>query len=230
MRPTIALAAVAIALAVTGCAPTAPEVTPEPSSTAPPAPTTEPTVTPSPTPSATPSATPSSSPSPSASHDDDDDARYCGDEYVLSVITGGPVGWEGTPEEQLAMAQPRGVFEPADAVDDLDVVCVATYRMPTDGGSDIVAVVSQAIVERDDDVFHQLEEWATANGYESRSGGTGYGEREAPPNPDGSSTMKIFWAPLDGDDPVIGNAAEIVQLTGADPDAVLVIHSDFTQG
>ncbi|MFA4842083.1 MAG: hypothetical protein WC580_10300, partial [Agrococcus sp.] len=148
MRPTIALAAGAIALAaVTGCGPTAPETTPEPSSTAPTVPTTEPTATPSPT--------PSSSPSPSAS-DDDDDARYCGDEYVLSVITGGPVGWEGTPEEQLAMVQPRGVFEPADAIDDLDVVCIATYRMPTDGGPGEV-VVSEAVLERDDDVFQELE-------------------------------------------------------------------------
>ncbi|MGC5077868.1 hypothetical protein [Agrococcus sp. DT81.2] len=225
MRSTTALAAGAIVLAaITGCAPSAPQVTPEPSSPVPTEQTSEATTPPAPTPFG---PTPSASPSPSASGDDD--ARYCGDEYVLSVISGGPVGWEGTPEEQLQSAQPEGVFQPADAIDGLDVVCVVTYRIPTDG-SPGVAVVSEAVLERDDDVFEELEAWATANGYESRTGQTGFVEREAPLNADGTSTMKIFWAPLDGDDPMIGNAADILRLSGADPDAVLVWHADFTQG
>ncbi len=226
MRSTTALAAGAIVLAtITGCASSAPQRSPEPSSTAPTEQTAEPTTTPTPTTSASTAA----SPSPSASHHHDDAARYCGDEYVMSVISGGPVGWEGTPEEQLEAAQPEGVFEPADAIDGLDVVCVVTYRIPTDG-SPGVAVVSEAVLERDDDVFDELEAWATANGYESRTGQTGFVEREAPLDADGTSTMKIFWAPLDGDDPMIGNAADILRLSGADPDAVLVWHADFTQG
>ena len=104
-----------------------------------------------------------------------------------------------------------------------------TYRIPTDGSPGI-AVVSEAVLARSDVVFQELEAWATANGYTSRTGQTGFVEREAPLNPDGTSTMKIFWAPLDGTDPTIGNAADIVRLSGAEPDAVLVWHADFTQG
>ena len=104
-----------------------------------------------------------------------------------------------------------------------------TYRSPIDGG-DGVAVISEAVIARDDDVFPQLEAWAGANGYAARTGETGFVEREAALTADGTSTMKIFWAPLDGNDPTIGNAADIVRLSGADPDAVLVWHADFTQG
>lgn len=232
MRPTIALASGAIALVViTGCAANAPDASEPPSpaptsATATAEPTSEPTDEPSSAPTATPSRSPSASPSPSAS--DDDDARYCGDDYVRAMLARGLVTWPGTIDEQLEMAEPQGMFEPAEALDDLDVVCVATYRMPTDGTPGVV-VISEAVVEQGDDVFEELEMWAEEAGYESRSGETGFVEREAPLNPDGTSTMKVFWAPLDGVNPTIGNAAEIIELTGAEPDAVLVVHSDFTQ-
>lgn len=107
------------------------------------------------------------------------------------------------------MAEPQGVFEPAGALEGLDVVCVATYRTPTDGAPG-VAVVSEAVLERDDGAFTALEAWASANGYEPPSGATGFVERQAPPNADGTSTMKIFWAPLHSDSPTIGNAADIL--------------------
>lgn len=231
MRPTIALASGAIALVViTGCAADAPDASTEPPSPVPTSatPTTEPTREPTSSPTSTPSSSPTASPSPSASDDDDDDARYCGDDYVRAHLARGLVSWPGTVDEQLEAAEPNGVFQPASVLDDLDVVCVATYRIPTDG-SPGVAVVSEAVVEQDDDVFEELEAWAAENGYRSRSGETGFVEREAPLNPDGTSTMKIWWAPLDGANPTIGNAAEIVELSGAEPDAILVWHSDFTQ-
>lgn len=227
MRPTIALAAGAIALAaLAGCATNAPEASTAPPSAEPSS--DEPTPTPTDEPSSSPTSTPSSSPSPSASDDHDDEARYCGDDYVRAILERALVAWPGTIDEQLEEAEPNGVFQPAGALDDLDVVCVATYRIPTDG-SPGVAVVSEAVVEQDDDVFEELEMWAEESGYRSRSGETGFVEREAPLNADGTSTMKIWWAPLDGANPTIGNAAEIVELSGAEPDAILVVHSDFTQ-
>lgn len=220
MRTTLALAGIAL-VALVGCAPVAPASTPDPTAT---------TATPTPQPSSdvptSPAPTAPASPSPSAHASD---ARYCGDEYVLLMIGSGPVGWEGTEEEQLAQAQPEASFEPAEALAGLDVECVVTYRIPTDG-SPGVAVVSEAVVARDDVVFQELEAWAAANDYTSRTGQTGFVEREAPLNADGTSTRKIFWAPLDGTDPTIGNAADIVRLSAAQPDAVLVWHADFTQG
>lgn len=222
MRPTLALATAGIALvALVGCVPSAPAATPEPVPT-----TTTPTPQPSSDPPSPPATTPPASPSPSP---DASDARSCGDEYVLMATGSGPVGWEGTDEERLAQAQPEATFTPAEALAGLDVECVVTYRIPTDGSPGI-AVVSEAVLARSDVVFQELEAWATANGYTSRTGQTGFVEREAPLNPDGTSTMKIFWAPLDGTDPTIGNAADIVRLSGAEPDAVLVWHADFTQG
>ena len=147
---------------------------------------------------------------------------------MRAILERSLVAWPGTIDEQLEEAEPNGVFQPAGALDDLDVVCVATYRIPTDG-SPGVAVVSEAVVEQDDDVFEELEMWAEESGYRSRSGETGFVEREAPLNADGTSTMKIWWAPLDGANPTIGNADEIVELSGSEPDAILVVHSDFTQ-
>lgn len=232
MRPVLALTSAGIALvALVGCGPAAPVASPSPTPTATDQPTTTPSATTTPTPTTQPSSDPPSPPatatpppaSPGASG-----ARSCGDEYVLTMISGAPTSWEGTAEEQLAQAQPERSFAPAEALASLDVECVVTYRTPIDG-SPGVAVVSQAVVARSDVVFQELEGWANASGYTSRSGQTGFVEREAPLRADGTSTMKIFWAPLDGENPTIGNAAEIVRLSGAQPDAVLVWHADFTQ-
>lgn len=207
--------------ALTGCMPGAPPASPQPTQAS------GPTRTPTPAPRATPTA--SASPSASApAGDDHAGARYCGDEYVLSLVRSGIVGWEGGRLEVLEMAQPQPTFEPNDLLLGLGVVCVVTFRVPTDDPPD-VAIVSVAMLERDDDVFAALDTWASEHYYELRTRETGFTEREAPPNADGTSTRKIFWAPIDGDDPVIDNAADIVRLTGAAPDAVLLVHADFTQ-
>lgn len=230
MRPIDPRAVAAVGLAVlTGCTSSAPSpsaATPAPTS----APASTPTSTPEPPPSRAPTATaaPSAPPPPTASADAVA-ARFCGDAYVLEQLSRSPVGWEGSFEERLAQAQPRGVFEPGGAIDGLDAVCVVTYRMRAAGGHGTV-VVSEAVLERDDEVFASLDAWSSAHLYELRTRETGFVEREAPPDADGSPTMVLVWAPLDGDDPVVGNAAELQLLTGAPPDAVLVIHSDFTRG
>lgn len=212
--PLVGAAACALALLLPGCGQPA---TPMPVVS--PAPSSPPTASPAPAPPAAPPA-----PGPTAV----DGAPYCGDAFVLSLVSG-DVGWQGTPEQRLAMAQPRPTFEPADALAGLDVVCVATYRMPVDDEPG-VAVIAQALLERDDDAFDALADWASEHYYESRTrSGSSFVEREAPPDPDGGSTRTIFWAPLDGDNPAIQDAAEIARLTGAAPDAILVRHADVTR-
>lgn len=236
-RPLLAAVGCALALLLAGCTqPATLEPTSDPSPSASPAaspsaPAATPTVVDPPAPAPSPTASPASGPSvspppatPAAA------APYCGDEYVLSVLRT-IVGWEGDREQQLAMARPQPTFEPADVLAGLDVICVATFRVPIeDEDEPAVAVVSEALLERDDDAFDVLADWASEHYYESRfrQGGS-FIERDAPPEADGSLTRKIFWAPLDGDEPTIANAAEIVRLTGAPPDAILVWHADFTR-
>lgn len=204
-------------LAIAGCAsPPGEPATPS---------ATEPVPTTSATASAAP--TPSESTEPTASQEPGS-APYCGDAFVLERAH--LVWWEGDETAQLASADVQPEFEPADAIAGLDVVCVASYSTPVDGTPGGVGRVSEAVLERDDEAFAQLESWAAANGYSPLDAQPGFVEHHAPANADGTTTRKIFWAPIDGDEPVIGDAADILRHTGAEPDAIFVWHVDFTQG
>jgi hypothetical protein len=173
-----------------------------------------------PTPSAIATASPSPAPTASA-----DALPYCGDAFIVdrSKI----VWWMGTQEEQLAQAAPEPGFIAAEALAGLDVVCAITYRSPTDGESGVVQV-SEAFVATDGGALGQLEAWAASNGYVAQSEESGFQELHQPPNADGTTTRKIFFAPLDGEHPPIGDAERLIALTGAPPDAIYVWHADFT--
>lgn len=134
----------------------------------------------------------------------------------------------GSQEEQLEQAAPEPGFAAAEALAGLDVVCAITYRSPTDGDSGVVVRTSEAFVAGDGGALEQLEAWAAANGYVAQSEEPGFQELHQPPNADGSTTRKIFFAPLDGERPPIGDAERLIALTGAPPDAIYVWHANFT--
>ncbi|SFR99750.1 hypothetical protein SAMN04487783_0383 [Agrococcus baldri] len=215
VRRTLAgfLLALAVA-ALAGCAAPQPAATTAPGTPAPAAPSAEPT------PSATPTASPSPTSTASAAA-----LPYCGDEFIVDRSS--IVWWMGTQEEQLAQAAPEPGFVAAEALAGLDVVCAITYRSPTDGEPGVMQT-SEAFVASDGGALEQLEAWAAANGYVAQSEGDGFQELHQPPNADGTTTRKIFFAPLDGEHPPIGDAERLVALTGAPPDAIYVWHADFT--
>lgn len=248
--PRVASAAVLVAvlLALAACAepggappsPSAgpiasPSATPSPSASASPNPASS--ASPNPASGPVPTASPSTTVSPSAptrSTQPDASAaptpaaataaRYCGDAFVLDRPH--LVWWEGDEAAQLVAAAVRPAFEPADAIAGLEVQCVATFSSPVDGDPGGVVRISEAFVERDDAAFATLEAWAAANGYQ-RASDDRFTQWERPETGDGTS-VSIFWAPLDGTEPMMGNAAEIVRQTGVDPDAISVWHGVYT--
>lgn len=157
-------------------------------------------------------------------------APYCGDESVLVSLRDSPTGWVGDDAEMLERAWAVGGFEPASALEGLAVHCTSNHQTPTDGDPGVVTV-NFAVLLPGADVLEHLEQWSTANGYEPAPGTESqrFMERYAPPTPDGTTTTKIFWAPLDGDEPTIGQADEIRAATSAPEGAILVWFSDFTQ-
>lgn len=231
MRCRLGLVALTAVALLTGCG--APSGAPQAPDTAPATPSPTASETPAATPTPDPSASPIATPDPTATGPatpGTEAAPYCGDAYVLSTFSTAPVAWVGTEAEILEQAQAQGGFEAEGAIAGLDAHCTAVYRVPTDGGPG-VATVSTALLPRNDAALAQLEQWAAANGYLPAPGTESmqFMERYAPANPDGTTTRKIFWAPLDGAEPMIGNAADIVALTGAPADAIAVWHSDFTR-
>lgn len=230
MARIASVSAIVIVLALAGCAEPA-EAPPTPSATSQP-----PSQLPSPSPSAAPSATPNAEPAPASASPPAGSAqpgasatatpaaaRYCGDAFVLDRPH--LVWWEGDEAAQLAAADVQPVFEPPDALAGLEVQCVATFTSPVDGEPGAVIRISEAFVEHDDSVYAALEAWATANGYQPTSD-----DRYTPwerPTDDGTG-VSIFWAPIDGSTPMIGNGAEIVRQTGVDPDAIAVSHGVYS--
>ncbi len=196
---------------------------PEPSRSAestPPAPSATAASAPDPGPDPLPPAPPS----PTATADA---VPYCGDEFVLD--RNHLMWWPGDAAAQLAAADVRDAFEPADAIAGLDVVCAASYSSPVDGAGGGIVRVSEALLERAPRSFAALRRWARTNGY-TTTAEQPFVERSRPEAADGTTTMKIFWAPLDGDDPTIGGADDIARQTGAASDAIYVWHADFTGG
>lgn len=214
------LASVAVALAGCAASPGADVASPTPTSAAaqPPSPSAAPAAEPHPTvePHPTADAEPTHPAAP----------PYCGDDYVLAATSTGPTSWMGTEEEVLAALQPAGRFEPAGAIEGLDVVCVATYRIPVDGAEGI-GFVSEAVLDAEGTLEH-LEAWAPANGYLPLPGTSGFVERHAPANPDGTTTMKLKWAPL-AEESMSAVAEHVAATTEAAPDAIHLWHVDFTQ-
>ncbi|QCR19841.1 hypothetical protein [Agrococcus sp. SGAir0287] len=216
-RHGIAIGLAALAAMLAGCAtaqdPGAQETSASPSAAASASPT--PTPTPTPSPSQEPAAEPA----------------QCSDAYVVRQTSqNGFANFQGSEQEVLAQAQPRGGFVHPDALASLDVLCAVTYLAPTSGGPGIVEI-SVAFVAPGPEAEAQLAAWASANGYEPYDMSTPYAERSQPAEANGDTTRKILFSPLSrfgGPDAL--SAEEWSQLVGVPVtlDTLMVSHSDFT--
>ncbi len=217
-RSSLAVSVVlATAVALVGCSAQEPQPSEEPAASASPSATAS--ATPSPSPSATPSEEPVAEP-------------QCGDAYVIAS-TSGDTGFSifpGTDEEVLAAAQPRAGFVAPEAIDGLDVLCTVTHLAPTNGEPGVVEL-STAFIAPGPGAEEQLAAWATEHGYVADDTSSPYSERYLPRLADGSTTMKIVFAPIArfGGPDALGTrdwAGETgVAVVG---ETLVVTHSDFT--
>ncbi|QCR18948.1 hypothetical protein C1N71_05370 [Agrococcus sp. SGAir0287] len=164
----------------------------------------------------------------------------CGDEYVVHLNTNPLVPstsfpFEGSDEQVLAQAAPRGDFAIPAALDGLIVSCVVTMYAPVDAsanadGSPRIGALSIALLGSDNvngpAPGAHLDWWRTANGYAPPGGDiAGPQVYSQPLAADGSQTRTIYF---NGVDPAM--APQLSDLTGVeiDPFGAFVVLTDYT--
>lgn len=211
-------AALAIALALAGCAVAEPEPAEEPA--------------------ASPSATAAEAPTPTPSPTEEPVAEppQCGDAYVYASNQSSTGPRSGTEDEVLAALDPRAEFTVPEALAGLDVLCTVTTTELAEGppnadGTPRILTIGTAFVAPTPDPAAALDAWTDANGYAPQDGSVGeFPEHFAPTNADGSTTTKIVWMPVTDLGWDEARAAEESARLGVDVpiDGWVVFYYDFT--